>query len=58
MQEKIINNTYWLGGPAGIWLTDKNISMSGPAYMHANIATPGLAANHHTGNRQDHLDML
>ena len=32
--------------------------MSGPAYMHASIATPGLAANHHTGNGQDHLRIV
>ena len=32
--------------------------MSGPAYMHTSIATPGLTANQHTGNRRDHLRMV
>ena len=29
-----------------------------PAYMHASIATPGLAANHHTGNGRDYLRIV
>ena len=32
--------------------------MSGPAYMHASITTPGLTANQHTGNGWDHLRMV
>ena len=31
--------------------------MSGPAYMHASMAIPGLTANQHTGNGRDHLRM-
>ena len=52
-QEKIINNTYQWGGPAGISYQTK-MPMSGPV----SIATPGLAANHHTGNGQDHLHIV
>ena len=26
--------------------------------MHASMATPGLAANHHTGNGQDYLRIV
>ena len=26
--------------------------------MHASAATPGFAANHHTGNGRDHLRMV
>ena len=33
MQDEIINNTYWLGGPAGVQVTDKNMSMSRPVYL-------------------------
>ena len=55
MQDKIINITYRLGSSAGVRLTDKNMSMSRPVYMHASIATPELAANHNTGNGLDHL---
>ena len=43
---------------AGVRLTDKNMSMSGPIYMHTSIATPGLATNHHTGNGLDHLRIV
>ena len=32
--------------------------MTGPAYMHASIATLGLAANHHTGIWRDHLRIV
>ena len=32
--------------------------MSGPVYMHASRATPGLAANHHPGNGLDHLRIV
>ena len=39
-------------------LADKNMSMSGPVYTHASIATPGLAVNHHTGNGLDHLHIM
>ena len=53
-QDKIINNIYWLGGLAGIWLTDKNMLMSGPVYMHTSIVTPGLAVNPHIGNGRNH----
>ena len=51
----MINTTYWLGGQPGVLLTNKNMSMNGPVYIHASIATPGLAANHDTGNGLDHL---
>ena len=26
--------------------------------MHAGMATPGLASNHHTGNGRDHLRIV
>ena len=32
--------------------------MSGSAYMHASIASPGFAANHHTGYGWDHLRIV
>ena len=32
--------------------------MSGPAYMHASIATPWFAANHQSGNGWDHLRIV
>ena len=32
--------------------------MSGPAYMHASIATSGLTANQHTGNGRDNLRIV
>ena len=55
MQAEIINNTYRLGGLAGIQLTNKNMSKSRPVNMHASITTPGLAANHNRGNGLDRL---
>ena len=38
------------------WQT--KMPMSCPAYMHASIATPGFAANHHTGNGRGHLHIV
>ena len=43
---------------ADIQLADKDISMSGPVYIHASIATPRLAANHYPGNGLDHLHIV
>ena len=57
-QDKTINNTHRLGGPAGIRLTDKNMSMCWPVYMLASIATLGLAAKHRPGNGIDHLRIV
>ena len=40
------------------WLATANrlkLPMSGSEYMHTSIASPGFAANYHTGNGQDHL---
>ena len=48
----------WLSGLARQLADRKNMSMSGPVYMHASIATPGLAANHHLGNGLDHLRFM
>ena len=53
-QDKIITT---LTGSA-VRLADKNMSMSGPLYMHASIVTPGLAANHCPGNGLDHLRIV
>ena len=53
-----MNNTYQFSSLAGVRLTDKNMSMSGPVYMPASIATPGLAANHNIGNGLDHLHIV
>ena len=37
---------------------NSQMPMSGPANMHASIATPRLTANQHTGNGRDHLRMV
>ena len=39
-------------------LANKQMPMSGPAYMHASIATPRLTANQHTGNGREHLHVV
>ena len=37
---------------------NKQMPMSGPAYIDASVATPRLTANQHTGNEGDHLCMV
>ena len=53
-QEKIILTNL----VARLVSANKQMPMSGPAYMHASIATPRLTANQHTGNGRDHLRMV
>ena len=63
------NNTYWLSNPslASSWQTknktgyNSNIpvtTLNGPGFIHADIATPGLASNCCSGNGLNHVHIM